>query len=593
MKTDPFDDAIRRKLEGVNPPYQEKSWTHFQRFMSSQGFPPSLWQTPARWLQPALMAAAVTGVVLSTVWQYRTTQSLNEHVQTLTKTVERMEQVQMRLQQALIARAGTLPRVDTVYLAPAQPSGSLATRGSSGGHVVAERSGNGFSHQQETIEPLSRAVGSVAPVTSASPGRNHVGGQSQQRNVNDRQFNGPTPPANQLVIGQTTARGNRQADQPQSAADQPVAGQPQLARDQAAAESPGASVNSVAGDKSRYMANQARAAALPPERGGTRMQPTGQPGTLPTGKQLAESQLTKPTTRLPNPNDPTLYVPPVTNQAGSKAVSAASSALAASGPLASVQPLTPLALSTQNEALAESWQQHLRRVRYRSPYTTTMSTPVAVAEPASPAQHTTPLPVRFRLGIGGDVGTAQLGPGVYAEAILANKWTISTGISQFDWVGDEYSTEKQFTAKTKRDFRRDYPGSGQQVPVGPGRPNELMNINRTAQSIGVPVQVGYRIRVATHYVLTPSVGVNLSVNPRETATYSYDRPLYGGEVRQTMTVDRPVGWYSSLTAGIGAERQWGHFVAQLSPVALLPIQESGGCLNSLSVGLRGRLFYQF
>ncbi|RYF60569.1 MAG: hypothetical protein EOO39_32210, partial [Cytophagaceae bacterium] len=105
MKTDPFDDAIRRKLEGVDPPFQEKNWTQFQRFMGVQGFPPSLWQTPTRWLQPALMAAAVAGVVITTLWQYRTTQSLNEHVQTLTKTVERLEQSQVRLQESVSAMA--------------------------------------------------------------------------------------------------------------------------------------------------------------------------------------------------------------------------------------------------------------------------------------------------------------------------------------------------------------------------------------------------------------------------------------------------------------------------------------------------------
>ena len=128
MKTDPFDDAIRRKLEGVNPPFQEKNWTQFQRFMGSQGFPPSLWQTPTRWLQPAIMAAATTGIVITTIWQYRTTQSLTEHVQTLTKTVERMERAQTRLQQSLTARATEQTRVDTVYLTHSTRSGRQAVK---------------------------------------------------------------------------------------------------------------------------------------------------------------------------------------------------------------------------------------------------------------------------------------------------------------------------------------------------------------------------------------------------------------------------------------------------------------------------------
>ena len=126
MKTDPFDDAIRRKLEGINPPFQDKNWTQFQRFMGAQDFPPSLWQTPARWLQPALTAAAVAGMLITTIWQYRTNQSLTTHVQTLTQTVERMERAQLRLQQSVAMMASAPSHVDTVYLTgPGSPKAGL------------------------------------------------------------------------------------------------------------------------------------------------------------------------------------------------------------------------------------------------------------------------------------------------------------------------------------------------------------------------------------------------------------------------------------------------------------------------------------
>ena len=198
---------------------------------------------------------------------------------------------------------------------------------------------------------------------------------------------------------------------------------------------------------------------------------------------------------------------------------------------------------------------------------------VAAAEPASPAQHTTPLPIQFRLGVGGEVGTAQSGQGIYAEAILANRLTISTGISQIHWAGDEYQTEQLFAAKTKRDFRHEYPGTNQPMPIGPSRPPQVMNISRAAQSLVVPVQFGYRIRLGEHYVLTPSLGLNLSLTPRETANFQYEPMMFRDEIRKTVTVDRPTGWYSSVAFGIGAERQPGRFVGQVGSVAMTPLRQ--------------------
>ena len=591
MKTDPFDDAIRRKLEGVNPPYQEKSWTQFQRFMGSQGFPPSIWQTPTRWLQPALMAAAVTGVIITTIWQYRTTQSLTQHVQRLTKTVERMEQTQMRLQQSVAEMASASTRPDTVYLTQPPRSGSLAVRDADARPAPTENYSSASPRQQLTDEPVSAPSERVASARRVRTGQN-----TTPQSVDSRENNQVSSQSGQLVKEQADQATNRTTTgQPQSANDQFMTGQPQSAADRLAAGRPSSSATPTAKEQPRYAADPAGSVPIPPEsgRGQAITRQAGRTGTLPPQDQSANYQSTNSTTRILRSNDPTLYSPSVTNQVNSAESTAVKPTITATGPLATVQPLASLTLPDPATAFAESWQRHLRRVRYRSPYMTSMSSTVAATEPASPEKHTTPLPIQFRLGVGGDIGTAQSGPGIYAEAVLANKLTISTGVSQTYWQGDEYPTEQMFTTKTKRDFHRDYPGSAKTVPIGPGRPPKVMNIHRAAQSIVVPVQVGYRFSMGGHYVLIPSVGLNLSITPRETVTFQYDPLMYRDEIQKSVSVDRPAGWYSSMTFGVGAERQWGRFAGQLGSVALVPVQESAASLNSLSIGLRGRVFYQF
>lgn len=115
MNNDRFDDALRRKLEEVNPPFQEKNWTQLRRFMAGRGFPPSIWHAPVHWLQPALTAAAAASLLVVSIWQYRTNQTLNDRIQTLTTTVSKLEQVQTSLQKT-VTDIASQPRPDTVYV---------------------------------------------------------------------------------------------------------------------------------------------------------------------------------------------------------------------------------------------------------------------------------------------------------------------------------------------------------------------------------------------------------------------------------------------------------------------------------------------
>lgn len=593
MKTDPFDDAIRRKLEGVNPPFQEKNWTQFQRFMGSQGFPPSLWQTPTRWLQPALMAAAITGIVITTIWQYHTTQSLTEHVQTLTKTVERMERVQTRLQQSLAARSTERPRVDTVYLAQSARPGSTVIRGTGAydePYVVYSPRPN---RQQESGKALSVVdePGYSTPVARADRQRtqSRATGQADRANSQLQQ----RAAADQFVTGQANPTSRMVPGQSQQVGDQQAAGRPESAPERLVAGQANASANPGPRNQPRYPTDPTGSVPITPESGRITTRQTGRPDIVPTTSRPSDSQSLNSTSNSPTSNDPTLYATSVTNQVRTAETETVNPEATALGSLANVQPLTPLASARPSEALTESWQRHLRRVRYRSPYTTTMGAAVAAVEPASPAQHTTPLPVTFRLGLGGEIGTAQSGIGVFGEAIVANRWTIGTGLSHINWAGDAYPTEQVFMAKTKRDFRKDYPGSAQPVPIGPGVPRKVLDISREGQSLVIPLQVGYRIGLGRNYVLTPFVGLNLSLNPRETVTYAFDFFSPRDEVRENMTVRRPQLWYSSGAAGAGIERQWGRFTGQVSPVVMIPLADVDACLNSLSAGLRGRLFYRF
>jgi hypothetical protein len=467
MNNDRFDDALRRKLEEVKPVFQEKNWSQLQRFMGSRGFPPSVWHSPASWLQPALTAAAATALVITTVWQYRNNQTLNDRIETLTHTVTRLEQTQTTLQETVSAAANTPRRADTVYVVERVPVWLRATNAPN--------------------VPTQRIPADDRLTTAES----HPGFRPTL----------PTAQLNETPVYETPA----------------------------------------------YSANIRRPATGTPAGGATPA------GNVPEEEQtqLTDNQLTVQKTEA----------------------------------AARLQLLTPVTDLSESEAWLDSWQQHLRRVRYRSPY----------AAAAKPEKSRNPANIRWRLGVGGDVSTVQMRGGLFAEALINNRFTISAGIGQAVWSGDSFQTDVQFGQHTKQDFKKAYPGGAANV-AGPGpfpQSRTILNISRSGTALVVPVQVGYRFEAGRGFYLSPFVGANLSFDPTEEVNYALERP-YGRDLEwQNLRVNRSLSSYSSWAIGFGFERQFGPFVAQLSPVTTVPFVRPNAGLNEASLGLRARLSYQF
>ena len=652
MKTDPFDDAIRRKLEGVEPPYQEKNWFQFQRFMSGQGFPPSLWQTPARWLQPALTAAAITGMIVTSVWQYQANKTLTANVQTLTKTVERLEQVQNRMQQSATARTSPPARVDTVYLTQANRQVLAQTYPPAGNNPLRDVPTTAAN------VPARSAAGRIGAANSPERGTAVPSAQRTQPTAGGERYAGgtpadqPTPSQPRPASPETRSAGETNAaDVPASGLATNAPGRSAVAveapgRSAAAVEAPGRSAAAVeapgvdapttnvftgnvpsAGKSAgnvpgRSAAGRIDAVNSPTVTGNaaaterTRLESDGRSksrnrrGRPTTSDYATDNQSIALSNKTKSPNDKTLYAPSVTNASSAIGTNVPSRGTAATNlpeAVATVQPVALILQPVQSD-LAENWERRVRRIARRSPYSSAGSSvavaPVTKAAPttksdrtptqaptSAPEKNTVPTALQGRLGVGGEVGTVQSGVGVYGELIL-NNWTLGLGATQTRWAGDSYQTEQQFKVKKGRDFQRDYGVQGPPRPPFPGRQPVVVNINRNAGGVVIPLHVGYRVGLGRQFVLTPQVGLNLSVNPTETIRYTHDLTYPENDWRM-LIVRRSVWSYSNYTVGVGLERQFGRFAGQLTPIATLPLTVSNASLNDASVGLRGRLFYRF
>lgn len=563
MNNDRFDDALRRKLEEVNPTFQEKNWTQLQRFMGSRGFPPSIWRSPVNWMQPAFTAAAAASLLAVSIWQYRTNQTLTDRIQTLTNTVSRLEQVQTSLQQT-VTDITSQPRADTVYIVQRVPVPAQSEPGVEGrtpgvsvteptlSATAPERLSARSSRPGHIIRPADERL-ATTPAPSARQSVTDAT-TDETAGANDVQYVGKANGIVQnrpSVTGQTTRSGNRRESLAQSATPD------------------------------RFPGNSPRASQ-----------------SIPNQPLLSSSSVQHETPVYTNPAP----ADPITSSVSANPAEQSGQAPqpAASAILADVQLAQPLTVLSQSEEWTDQWQRRLRRVRYRSPYAP--SVPTTSLASATPEKHTNPGAVRFRLGVGGELTTVQTGAGVYGEAVINDRLTLSVGLGQSNWSGVLYQNEEQFNNRVKRDFQREYVGSngnpsGGMAGPGPGgpilRPRQAFDINLSSSALVIPVQVGYRLDVGRRLFVSPFVGMNMSLNPTEMIDCSYEGLDHRTYQFLNFVKERPTIAYSSWTLGASLERQVGPFVAQLSPMATLPMTRRENSLNTASVGLRARLYYQF
>lgn len=111
MKTNRFENTIRRKLESIEPDFQEQDWARMQNYMQAQT-PPSFLQQYGSWIGYAA-AASVTSVM---AYMYVNQLSQNDHLVRDMKSLQSQIEV-IRNQPAPVAKT------DTVYVLQTAPDG--------------------------------------------------------------------------------------------------------------------------------------------------------------------------------------------------------------------------------------------------------------------------------------------------------------------------------------------------------------------------------------------------------------------------------------------------------------------------------------
>lgn len=556
MKTDPFNDRIRQKLESIAPTFRERDWGQFQKQLGQHR--PGTFPDAVRHLWQPIAGALVVGALLvGNWWQYQSQQELKKTVQTLTTTVEQL-------------RNATTAPTDTVYVT--RYVTTLPSAGQKPGYLTPEQATGGASllrlnqldlSEQSADNQLTDAINNdntkqrLPNAVDAVTGR--LTNESYTRDAAGRGASGRNPTRQRrLLLPANTA--------------EPTG---QLAITDPNVTSTGQKTgkwNGTAGTTATAVADQLNMASLSPaERRQLKRLLRRTTSRRSAAEQLADSRTSVLTNQTTNRTDR----PADEGKANMDALLRANNLLA------------PARFDSGYYDIDIARQ--LRR--FRSPIATRTSETTATD---SPVKTSLAVPTgRFRLGVGGHISYRQLGTGLYAEGLVGTNWTIGSGITVQTLTGQTFLTDEDFDRKTDKDFRREFaPG------IDPG--HLILNITRRSTVWQIPVSVGYRVSLGQNWLVVPTATFNLNVWNQENVGFSYLRGPKTPPEQRMVSVIYDQRKYHSASFSVNVEKQWAlsgktAFVVQGGPHITVPTLGVSpvSSPNALSGGVRLRTFLQF
>ncbi|RIV27340.1 hypothetical protein DYU11_03235 [Fibrisoma montanum] len=616
---DKFNDRIRQKLEDLQPTYREKDWVRMQSYLHQHGFPPA-WSGASRWLQPVATGLTAASLLVAIVWQYQTNRELQTKLDSLTQTVTRLEQSQTALQQTPL-------RADTVYIArvnPVQPqqTPSLSTNTSTLTEGSTTNAGLPRPRSNRTAadvpQPIPSTDGTSDALTSrvtpdrvtlrqSSPASGASDGTSDANQTESRQTR--SVPASDAVTRSPNAPGA--LPNQKTIASGRVPNQSDPARTEPTGlTTPDASVDKLANaDKPTNATQPAETPGATTGATSAGGKPPGSPASdqrtarnrMPGGTSPGRERRTTERIQTGRESDALPTNPPATDVLGTS-----ETATGRPDTQLAVAPLQPLTIQPNTDALITRFNRRARRIKPTAP--SAPVTLVAVQTPKQKAADVTnaePVSVRptpsgqIRIGGAAEVGTNQQSVGAYGEVLLGRHWSVGVGLNRIWLPSERFVTEVQFRTEKRHDFRRDF---GRGVTYI----HDILDITLQGYSWQVPISANYRLPMKRGFVLTSSVGANLSVYTQEQATYLLrlryipipqpgpgPKPGYDKDRIVEFRQQQSNNFYHSWMVSAGVEKQVNRFVFQASPYITIPFWIAPSSLNNTSVGVRARVLFQF
>lgn len=547
MKPDKFDEAIRQKLEGIQPSFQEDDWSKFAAYQAAHTSQPFFQRFSARtaWYTAASVAAAM--MVFANVYQYRTNKKLDQEVVELKANIAKQKDAPVRV----------TTRVDTVYITKyiEVKSSKLNTYDSSVPSLNDESPEETIGQEPAVAERLKN-VGKIirqSPNERISSAFEHTPKEKEVEATKDESNEVESNAIDKNVVekGVVLQRENGSKPAPKTARSD---------RESVVLK------NNVQDNKHHQVASSgavsSKSSSLVSPKGTSKI--NSKPGTYETTRALnAETQ----------------------TMATEGAISErASDAIALLEPHTEIEALAGI-------PPAEAKVERYAYTKLSNPTNTATSnaTATTTASAAAPPPSISFKGMKFRMGAGLNISNGSTTYTANTSLLLGKFWSINVGLARAFIIGPQYYTEDVFKEKTQRDFKDWNKKNPIQPPMAPP---QAFNISTSATLWQLPVSLTYRWPMNDGFAFLLSGGTNLNLSACQ--SFSYYTRERNGELTQKRGdfVLKPT-LSNDLIAAAGVEKQWRHLVVQAETYIAPYLQKPSYLTENRNLGIRFKVMYQF
>jgi len=556
MKPDKFDESIRRKLEGIQPSFQEDDWSKFAAYKATHTSQPFFQRFSGRTAWYTAASVAATMMVFANVYQYKKNKQLDREVVELKANIAQQKDAPVRV----------TTRVDTVYITKyIEVKSSNADTYESTLPSFDDESPNESTNQGQAIAESLKNVGKIIRQNPDERISEAFERPVQGNDANNEEVEAiSTRDTDKNLPSKTSFRSRETAATGKSV--------PKNSRNLRENEN-NATFSTTKGNgslnRNQRVANQLVPRSTESTKGGASQKSMGSYRSE-TGSY--ESSIT--------PRN----LPEGTVSEGNVGEQAAEE-IAFLEPRTELEELTGI---TPAEAKVERYA--YTKLSQPTSTTTATSASKSTSSAALPPPSISFKNMKFRMGIGTNLGDKSTSYSAHTSLLLGKFWSLNVGVARTFITGPQYYSEDLFKAKTQRDFKE---WNKKDQPIqSPMAPLQAFNISTSANLWQLPISLTYRWPVKDGFTFLLSGGTNLNLSTCQ--EYSYFIRERNGEIEEKkgqFTITPAVS--NDLIAAAGVEKQWKHLVVQAETYIAPYLQKPSYLTENRNIGIRFKVLYQF
>ncbi len=529
MKPDKFDEAIRQKLEGIQPSFQEEDWAKFKAYQTTHvpnSF--SFIKQYGRSLMYSAASVAAAVMVFANVYKY----IKNQHLE------QQLEQLKGKLAQKNDTPVRISNRVDTVYITKyiqVEPTQINQYDSSVPQNEVSPSGLTTDDKQQEVAESLRK----VGKIIRQNPDERIS--EVFERQAADNEI--VTPKASDTSVEVTSE------SQEINPIKNPISSKTKsnITTKETMGKSAGLSPNLKKGNDQESFGNN-------------------------SNKLQKQQQFAVNETNSSSPNPPTMGEMASTSTDNSVEIMS----LEPNTTLSELDGLQPNEAKVQRYAYAQAAV--AAATKTESKKSTASAPPISLKN------------MKLRMGMGLNIGDKYTGYSVNSSLLLGKFWSIDVGLSRANINGPQYYTEDIFKAKTQKDFQTWQKEKGDIKP--PLALPQAFDIKTSVNLLRIPISLTYRWPIKDGFTVLTSGGTNLNLSANQKYSfYKKERNGEVEEVEGQFNIKPSLS--NDLIIAAGVEKQWRHLVVQAETYAAPYLQKPTYLTENRNIGVRVRILYSF